>query len=166
MAAPFKVKRLAPNTTRVDIAIDTSGLRAFGADLQKKGYKSIYKAMQWHLTELGLILEDDAKRYAGQWSKSIPPTIKHQIRGMNVKVIAGPPQYTNTPHGGGLAAAMEHRGQGGTFRHPVFGDREKWVTQAAHPYLAPAVNKNRKAIIGACDAALKTGLRAVGMNSN
>lgn len=30
-------------------------------------------------------------------------------------------------------------GQGGTFRHPVFGNREEWVSQATRPYAWPAI---------------------------
>ncbi len=37
-----------------------------------------------------------------------------------------------------LPALLE--GEDGPWRHPLFGDRESWFNQAAHPYFAPAVN--------------------------
>lgn len=30
----------------------------------------------------------------------------------------------------------------GSFRHPVFGDRDVWVTQQTRPYLVPALESN------------------------
>jgi hypothetical protein len=35
---------------------------------------------------------------------------------------------------------------GRTFRHPLFGDREHWYTQAARPFDWPAVQANREAV--------------------
>lgn len=37
-----------------------------------------------------------------------------------------------------LPALLE--GADGPWRHPLFGNREVWMSQAAHPYFAPAVN--------------------------
>ena len=36
------------------------------------------------------------------------------------------------------AAAFEHKGVPGNFRHPLFGNRAYWYEQRAHPYLRPA----------------------------
>jgi len=36
---------------------------------------------------------------------------------------------------------------GDTFRHPLFGDREFWYTQAARPYLLPAVERQTEQIV-------------------
>lgn len=36
---------------------------------------------------------------------------------------------------------------GDTFKHPLFGDREFWYTQAARPYLLPAVERQSDQIV-------------------
>ncbi|MEV7804989.1 HK97 gp10 family phage protein [Microbispora sp. NPDC088329] len=37
------------------------------------------------------------------------------------------------------ARPLENLGRPGSFRHPVFGDRQRWVSQAARPFLFQAV---------------------------
>lgn len=37
------------------------------------------------------------------------------------------------------ARPLENRGQAGTFRHPVYGHRSTWVSQAARPFFLPAI---------------------------
>lgn len=41
------------------------------------------------------------------------------------------------------ARPIENLGRAGTFRHPVFGNREVWVEQPAQPFFFPAVKRNR-----------------------
>jgi hypothetical protein len=41
------------------------------------------------------------------------------------------------------------------WRHPDFGNRQTWVTQPSHPFVAPAVLKNLPGVDRAVDAALK-----------
>jgi hypothetical protein len=36
------------------------------------------------------------------------------------------------------ARPLEHGGNSGTFRHMVFGHKDRWVSQPARPFLAPA----------------------------
>lgn len=42
-----------------------------------------------------------------------------------------------------LPALMENGGKQGTFRHPLFGNRNHWVNQPAHPFLHPALESKR-----------------------
>lgn len=51
---------------------------------------------------------------------------------VGVRVSAG-----RKPHSG-EGAAFENKGVPGTFRHPVFGNDQVWVNQAARPFLTPA----------------------------
>lgn len=48
----------------------------------------------------------------------------------------------------------------GTFRHPVYGNPGTWVSQQAHPFLAPTVEPRLEqvqvAIVGAVDAAARS----------
>lgn len=46
------------------------------------------------------------------------------------------------------APAFEHRGTPGWFMHPVFGREDvPWVSQAAHPFLGPAVKETEDAAV-------------------
>lgn len=94
------------------------------------------------LREAGRLVADDAKLRAA-WSKRIPRAIKVSTSFTRtrpgVSVIV---DRKTAPH----ARPYEHNGQPGTFRHPLFGDREHWYSQAARPFLAPALAaKNEQA---------------------
>lgn len=52
------------------------------------------------------------------------------------------------------AAPLNNKDHSGTFRHPVFGNRENWVAQPAHPFFlsgireaAPAVDREMLAVM-------------------
>ena len=62
--------------------------------------------------------------------------------------------HATNVHGGGTAA-LEHHGDPGTFRHPVFGNRANWVSQAAHPFLHPALEANRETVVQIIRAAME-----------
>lgn len=76
----------------------------------------------------------DAKRRA-DWSSRIPAATRLKIafgkKTAGVSIVVG---AKRAPH----ARPFEHGGQPGDFRHPVFGNRRKWVAQRARPFLAPA----------------------------
>lgn len=61
-------------------------------------------------------------------------TIRTLRSGLTVRVQAGAGE--NHP---GQAKAFENNGDAGTFRHPVFGNRDVWVDQDAHPFLGPSL---------------------------
>jgi len=112
------------------------------------------------------LIAKDAKVIAGEHSTSIPPTIKTTVRGMRVGVQAGGKgnaraafsgSYGTTAsnramrkaeEGVALAGLYELGNKGGTaqvtgtFRHPVFGNREAWVNQPRYAFLVPAAKKN------------------------
>jgi len=81
-----------------------------------------------------------AARVGSSWSSRIPGSIKVRTSGFSVSVIAG---GANAPH----AAPYEHDGVPGSFRHPVFGNREVWVPQKARPFLRPAFEAEQPAIV-------------------
>jgi len=66
---------------------------------------------------------------AAAFSHRIPGTFRITEGAGSVLVAAGDDT--------GEAAAVEHRGVGGRFRHPVFGNRDVWVSQPAHPFFGP-----------------------------
>ncbi|WP_327047290.1 HK97 gp10 family phage protein [Microbispora sp. NBC_01189] len=70
------------------------------------------------------------------WSSRIPGAI--QISTSFARRSAGVALTVSgkaAPH----ARPFENLGRRGNFRHPVFGDRERWVSQGARPFLFPAV---------------------------
>ena len=75
-------------------------------------------------------------RSNASWSKRIPGAIRittsfsQKRPGISIVV-----SRTRAPH----ARPYEALGEPGSFRHPVFGNRDAWVSQKARPFLFPAV---------------------------
>lgn len=93
------------------------------------------KKLRPKLREAGKVVANDAKLRAS-WSKRIPRAVS--VRTSFTKTRPGVSVVVNknkAPH----ARPYEHGGRAGSFRHPVFGDREVWVSQRARPFLAPAL---------------------------
>ena len=135
----------------VNIVVDTRGLQQLARDLRRSAPDS-YKALRGSLRVAVQPVVDDAKARAG-FSKRIPATIRARIgSGASIKIVAGGP---NAPD----AAPLENKGQAGTFRHPVFGNREKWVNQPARPFLAPALDAHRDEIAAAIELAVYEAVR-------
>lgn len=118
---------------------------------------SMMKRVQIEMQGVGEDVAATAKGNAS-WSSRIPGTIKAKAstsRGSSVavKVTAGGP---SAPH----ARPFEGIAGNGEFRHPVFGNRDNWVTQGTRPFLMPAMEANRdtlrKAIVTAVEDAAAT----------
>jgi hypothetical protein len=85
---------------------------------------------------IGQAALSDARSRAGAWSSRIPAAITTRAItdttrgrvGVELRVSA-----KAAPH----ARPFEGLGNGGTFRHPVFG-RDRWVSQKTRPFMAPA----------------------------
>ena len=78
--------------------------------------------------------------------------LKRQEEGV---VIAGLFEMGNK--GGKSAAAIER----GVFRHPVFGNKDKWVNQSMHPFLVPAGKKNEAEVLALVLEALDEVTRVI-----
>ena len=101
-----------------------------------------------------------ARRNAS-WSSRIPGEITARMSRSHIRpgamLVVG---TKNAPH-----ARVYEWGDGrrtGTFRHPVFGDREVWVSQKTRPYLSPAIAATRDYYLQAAEAAVNRALRAHG----
>lgn len=96
-------------------------------------------------------------RSNASWSSRIPGAIKPQAlsKGIGVRVAR-----KRAPH----ARPFEGlQGRTGYFRHPVFGNREVWVSQPTRPFLEPAVRDNQQeAADAASEAVEKAAKRAAG----
>lgn len=96
------------------------------------------------------------------WSSRIPASIKISTSfsgsvsgGVFLRAAAAV-----APH----ARPFENQGKPGTFRHPVFGNREVWVPQRARPFLFPAVRAGRDRVIGAVEDAINDAAASAGFN--
>lgn len=119
------------------VTIDGGGLRRFGAQMRRLAAET-KKTVNAGLLTIAKTAAVEAKASASEWSDRIPPSIRAGGTGARVYVRAGGPKAPG-------AAAFEHHGGAGQFRHPVFGDKGVWVSQQARPYLTPAVNKTSDA---------------------
>jgi hypothetical protein len=77
----------------------------------------------------------DAVRAEASWSTRIPAATRLKIsfaaRGAGVSVVT---DARMAPE----ARPINHGGNSGVFRHPVYGDRTTWVEQAANPFFQAA----------------------------
>ncbi|AQZ67637.1 unnamed protein product [[Actinomadura] parvosata subsp. kistnae] len=100
----------------------------------------------------------DAKVRAS-WSARIPRAISLSIRfskrdpGVSMRV-----RRAVAPHG----RPYEGIRGNATFRHPVFGNRDRWVTQQTRSYLAPAAESGMDGALAATVAAVDETAREHG----
>lgn len=94
------------------------------------------------------------------WSTRIPRSLRVGVRfgssGQGVFIRAA---ASVAPH------ARPYEGitsRGGTFRHPVFGHRDRWVPQQARPFLAPAAESGRDDAVAAVERAIDEAARRAG----
>lgn len=89
------------------------------------------------LREAGQVVRDRARLNAS-WSRRIPAATRVSVgfskRNPGVAVQVN---RQRAPH----ARPFEHGGKEGTFRHRVFGHRDRWVEQKARPFLAKAAEE-------------------------
>lgn len=91
------------------------------------------------LRAAGEQIRQEMQSTAAGFSTRIPGAIRmttgfgSKTGGVRIFVDAG-----RAPH----ARPLENMGQAGTFRHPVFGDRDNWVEQQAHPFFFPVVKRS------------------------
>lgn len=98
-------------------------------------------------------------RANASWSSRIPGAItvgvssSRRYPGAQIKV-----SKTKAPH----ARLYEFPGRGGSFRHPVYGNREVWVSQRGRPFIRPAVREKGGEFIKAADRAVDSAAKAAG----
>lgn len=132
------------------ISIDTSSFAKFARDLARVDL-ALKAEMRKEMKAAGEIVATEARARAG-FSTRIPGSIKVGVAGNKIRVYA---QAKKAPE----AKPLENGGQDGTFRHPVFGDRQNWVSQPARPFLRPALEANGAAAVAAAKRAVETALR-------
>jgi hypothetical protein len=153
--------------------LDTRDFTAIAKAL-REAKPLLAKEMKQGLKRAGEITAAEARVISSEHSTSIPPSIKTGVRGSVVEVraggVVGARKIARELHGGGygtrhsdahrkrleraaegsaIAGLYEYGNKGGTsvggtFRHPVFGDRGNWVEQRRYPFLRPAVEKTKR----------------------
>ena len=123
------------------VGIDASGLAALQRDLKKASGDSL-KLFRAALKKGGEIIASDARSRIAGTSQRIADSVRVGATNKGVYVRAG---GAKAPH----AAPFENLGKDGTFRHPVFGNRNVWVEQTAHPFLLPALDGKLDAVVDA-----------------
>lgn len=100
----------------------------------------------------------EMKRRAS-WSSRIPGAISIGTRLATTDIgVRLRSNADRAPH----ARPHENLGKPGTFRHPLFGNREKWVTGRARPFFFPAVIAHRDQVSEAAAEAIDQAARLSG----
>ena len=134
----------------------SQGLRTLVADLGKMD-PALRADLRKRFRAIGQVVLDDARRRAS-WSSRIPAATS--LRTSTMASSAGIMLRVNAaraPH------ARPYEGidsRGGSFRHPVFGNRDVWVAQQHRPFLFPAAQAHRAEVTEAAIEAVKTAARA------
>lgn len=132
-------------------SVDTAGLDLF-VDEMRKVPKDMRREVRKAIVKATADIRNDMARRAS-WSSRIPGAIGVRVAfgqaRTTIRVNAG-----RAPH----ARPYEGVGRGNTFRHPVYGDYDVWVTQGTRPFFFPAVRDHRKATRDAVERAVYNAL--------
>lgn len=112
--------------------------------------------------QIGQSALSDAKSRAS-WSRRIPSAISMRgftdttrgRVGVELRVSKSVP-YARAYEG------ISQQGSSGYFRHPVFGNRQVWVSQQTRPYLWPAVSGRRNQMLQAIEQVVEQAAREAG----
>ena len=146
---------------RIGVHVNAAGLDKVWRDL-KEVSAGAEKELIAELKQIATVVKIDAQSRIGNISPRIMRSTRVVSRAgrrahVAVSVVAG---GAKAPH----ARAFENRGREGDFRHPVFGDREKWVAQTAHPYLGPALRSQIDVIPRRVSEAIERVTRRYGLS--
>lgn len=139
------------------VQIDGASFRDFQRTLQKMA-PDTRKGLNRELRQVleGDVLPD-ARRNAG-WSSRIPSAIRPQVTTTRLALRVS---AKDAPHAYPFEG-ISRGGRAGFFRHPVFGNRNVWVSQNTRPFLQPAFDKNREQAVRAAEQAVDKAARAAG----
>ncbi len=88
----------------------------------------------------GTAVQNDIRSEAAKFSSSIPKAVR--MTTSFTSKTGGVRIWVDAEKAPG-ARPVENLGREGTFRHPVFGNRERWVEQQAHPFFFPVISRHR-----------------------
>lgn len=133
--------------------IDPAQFRRFQRDLKQLD-PELRKELNKKLRRFVATMVIPAAKGSASWSSRIPGKIRPRVagKGVGLRVASG-----GAPHARPLEGIS-----GPTFRHPVFGNRNNWVTQSARPFLKPAVDAHRDEFMEAAGKALDEAAQQTG----
>lgn len=88
------------------------------------------------------------------WSSRIPGAVR--VKTSFAKAGAGVRVYVDSkraPHARPYEG-LSDGGNRGSFRHPVYGNRDVWVSQATRPFFRPNIDPHRAKLLDAIETAL------------
>ena len=125
---------MANPSSATEFTIDVTDLKTLARDLRKI-QPELAKELRVGLKQVAEPVRATAELLVGAVTKKAAGPIVTRTSGVTVKVV------NKSTHP--LAGLFEYgnKGQRGaaTFRHPVFGNTDVWVTQKTHPYLSRAL---------------------------
>lgn len=122
--------------------VEYSSVRDFARKLGKIPIE-LRRELRPELRHVGEVIRTDMRQRASYSSRipgAIQMTVSFAAKGGGVRFRVNSKQ---APH----ARVLERGNLGGrsdTFRHPVFGDRDVWVTQPTRPFFFPAIQAGRE----------------------
>lgn len=126
-----------------------------------EGFREVPDELRKHvahrLRPVGEITVAAVRRNAS-WSSRIPGAVSLRIafRGKDPGLIITVDRH-KAPH------ARPYEGfMASSFRHPVFGDRDTWVTQDVRRFVWPAVQETQQEVADAVDEAIAAAFHAAG----
>lgn len=133
-----------PNSNRglVELHVESRALMKLFAEL-KAMEGSLQVELRRGIREAAAPMVAAVKANAS-WSSRIPGAVKAKPAftarraGVTIQVNAGA-----APE----ARPLENLGKGGMFRHPVYGNRQNWASQAARPFFFSALERSTEAEI-------------------
>lgn len=157
--------------TGIPLSCDTAGMKKLARDLRKAA-PEVNKEFRVKWREAAKVVAEAAKSKAS-FSTKIPGSIKVRGSGVYIKVIAGGDSAPSAAafENKGVSGSFKHpvfertrsvTGKNGrtygeqirfttrSNRRAIASGRESaapWVTQTAHPFLAPALSENREKVI-------------------
>lgn len=135
----------------------TDDLRRLVRDLGKLPAE-VRKELRPRLRKAGTRARTRARGNAS-WSRRIPGAIRFQVSFAKRRPgIALSVDRRRAPH----ARVLENLGKSGMIRHPFFGDRKRWVSQPAKPFLFSAAQAEWRSIDSDIAAAVDATARKHG----
>lgn len=139
------------------ISVDANDFRDFQRTLKKLD-KDVARELNKELRKvLNATIIPDARANAS-WSTRIPPAIKPTVGTTKIGARVASRQ---APHGRVFEGSRKNQ-RNGWFRHPVFGNRERWVNQRVRTFLQPAFDDNAGKATRQAEEAIDRAARAAG----
>lgn len=123
------------------ISIDTRALSQLARDM-KDADRELRRSLQRRM-RAALEPAKQAVRAETAWSSRIPAAVtgrvSYAVKGATARVVV---DAKKAPE----ARPLNNAGKSGTFRHPVYGNRDVWVAQAARPFIPAALERSAPAV--------------------